>query len=162
MTLPAWTLGEMADRADVVVFARCINVFSEWNHETGEQDIFTALEVQDYLKNDQERQQLIVRHSGDVKPGAPGAWRLQADEHAVLFLTHRDLEGYRHVLGMSMGVLYVQQHEDQLRLERRFNGVELWDKDRSTFTTPEAVEVYDWATLQAAVAGRLPVGEIHE
>ncbi|MFH1858172.1 MAG: hypothetical protein ABH845_04645 [Candidatus Omnitrophota bacterium] len=142
LILPQMTTEEMVSRADTIVTGK-----SEYFHfhpgPKGEAlYAIVAFKVDEYLKNNLGEKELFIMHivqergPDGKKTEAPFAFR--ADEEVLLFLTEKDNEGFRHVLGLSQGIyLLSQDRQGHKVLMQEMKDVRFFDRTTGKITSPQ-------------------------
>ncbi|MBN1793803.1 MAG: hypothetical protein JW844_02435 [Candidatus Omnitrophica bacterium] len=129
LTMIEMGIEELALRADCIVLARCIAKRDVWDPYVASVETFVTLHVDEYWKNHLGTEELTIRHINNYidieEQDAYDGLTFLPDEEAVLFLTGKDPEGYRHVLGLAQGKILITQEEPGTanRLSRDLDGI---------------------------------------
>lgn len=112
------SLGEMIDKADAIVVARCVETRSYWQNNK----IYTEniLNVQDSVKGNVQAEHVVTTLGGialhpilkkEVKMSVPGGVEFSVGQQALLF-TQRNSIAQNQIIGLSQGLFVIEVDEE--------------------------------------------------
>lgn len=107
LILPQLTLGEMISRSNTIVSGKCTSFHIHPSENGDTLYAIISFQVEEYLKNNLGKKEIflmqIAREKGPDGKQTAGPLSFKIDEESLLFLTEEDIQGFRHVMGLSQG-----------------------------------------------------------